>query len=73
MFDISKVKEVVHLSTDVGLTTCRECGELNGKADFDVRVNHYIGHGYRVLHIGQETCRDGKGAPWHSTVAVMGK
>jgi hypothetical protein len=46
-------------------------GDLN---DFDESVNHYLKeHGYKLLHVGQETSSDGEGNLWQKTAAVIGK
>ena len=37
-------------------------------------TNHLIAaHGWVVLHVGQETTRDGDGNPWHRTTIVLGE
>ena len=66
------VQSVVRVSTNEG-GWCAICEKtLSGHDDFDGAVNHLIGHGYRVLHIGTETeyLSEGLG---HSTIAVLGK
>ncbi len=46
-------------------------GDLN---DFGELVNHYLKeHGYKLIHIGQETGSDREGNLWQNTVAVVGK
>jgi hypothetical protein len=53
---------------------CEECDEWHWSLDYSVieHANHYItAHGYRVLHVGQETSRTEDGL-WHSTVIVLG-
>jgi hypothetical protein len=67
----------------IGLTTnrghgCEHCdlGLLDIDADavsISEAINHYIGHGYHLLHVGTETSHDDQGKPWHSTVALLGK
>jgi hypothetical protein len=37
------------------------------------QVNHYLGHGLKLLHIGTESSRTPEGEVWQSTVAVLGK
>jgi len=38
-----------------------------------VQVNHLLTHEQtRLLHVGQETSRDGDGNPYQTTVAVIG-
>jgi len=39
----------------------------------DERINHLLNHGYKLLHVGQETITDSDGKPWHTTVAILGK
>jgi len=39
----------------------------------DERINHLLKHGYKLLHVGQETTTDPDGKPWHTTVAILGK
>ena len=36
------------------------------------KINHVLSHGYKVLHIGQETI-EVDGQPWQETVAFLGK
>jgi len=40
--------------------------------DLGNRIQHYLDHGYKLLHVGSETSHDDEGKPWHSTVAVVG-
>jgi hypothetical protein len=35
-------------------------------------INHYLEHGYVLLHVGTQTTNDRDGKPRHSTVAIMG-
>ncbi len=64
--DYHNVKHVVQISTHVG-TGCEHCNVSID--DFADRINHYIEkHGYKLLHVGQET-----GANLQMTVAVLGK
>lgn len=66
---------VVYLSSDVkkGCEHCNEPIPFGDSADIGIWVNHYINHGYKLLHIGTESSWNHEGAPWNSTVAVMGK
>lgn len=65
-------KEVIYLNTDTD-KACEACGySFNGWYDLGNRIQHYLEHGYKLLHIGSETSRDDEGKPWHSTVAVLG-
>ncbi len=70
---LSDTQQVTYLSTSVG-KFCSHCsGELLGLDRFGESVNHLIEkHGYRLLHVGQETTRGDDGNGWHSTVAVLG-
>lgn len=68
----SGVAQIVHLSSSDLAAVCAHCRDSVSDS-FDIRVNHYIQHGYHVLHIGQETELDRQmGHLWHSTVAVLG-
>ena len=69
----SGVQHVVQISTNIG-TGCEHCSTSIGLEEFAQSVNHYIEqHGYKLLHIGQETGTDMDGKPWHNTVAVLGR
>ena len=66
---------VVRVSNDDLYGTCRVCGDgFSGLgSDFELKVNHYLQeHGYRILHVGQETTRDEDENPWQITVAILG-
>jgi len=72
---IEKVKRTVEVSGNIG-RPCEHCNELVGvwKDDQDITksINHYIeAHGYRLLHVGQQTTHGDKG-DWHFTVAILG-
>jgi hypothetical protein len=41
--------------------------------DLAEEINHYLTHGYKLLHVGQQTADGPDGKAWHSTIAVMGK
>lgn len=64
---------LVQLRSNVG-QSCRECGDGTGwEGDIAAQANHYmIEHGYRVVHVGQETERASDGSLWHSTAIVIG-
>lgn len=67
------VNHVVHISTDEG-KGCKHCDFSIGTDNFSESINHYISdHGYKLLHVGQETSRDNRGNPFQLTVAVVGK
>lgn len=67
------INHIVHISTDVS-TGCEHCHfSIGGGLRFAESINHYIEqHGYKLLHVGAETTGDSS-APWHTTVAVVGK
>jgi hypothetical protein len=68
------IREVIQLSSNIR-KPCSHCSTGPGLDD-DVGegINHYLGHGFRILHVGQETqwAPDGKQL-WHVTVAILGK
>jgi hypothetical protein len=38
------------------------------------QANHMVEtHGWKLLHVGQETATDADGKPWQHTVAVVGE
>ena len=63
-------QHVVYLSTNIskGCEHCRDPIPYGEGAGIGEWINHYIGHGYKLLHVGSET--DGE---FTYTVAVMGK
>jgi hypothetical protein len=69
--------KVVHITTDWEGGSCDDCGAalaVRGyKSAFEENVNHYLGHGYKLLHVGQETGRDDRDQPFQITAAVLGK
>lgn len=66
-------KHVVHITTDVS-KGCEHCHFTIGSDRLAESINHYISeHGYKLLHVGQETTSDQDGKPWHTTAAVLGK
>jgi len=69
--DFAEVNHVVHISTNIG-TGCEHCSESIGTDRFAESINHYINeHGYKLLHVGQETS-EGSAGLWHHSVAVLG-
>lgn len=67
-----KINHIVHVATNIG-TSCKHCSESVGIEHFTSGVNHYItAHGYKLLHVGQQTEHATDGGLWHSTVAVLG-
>jgi hypothetical protein len=66
------VQHLVQLSSNEP-GPCEECDDWHWSLDYSIieHANHYISaHGYRVLHVGQETSRNDDGL-WHSTVIVL--
>jgi hypothetical protein len=69
---MQSISSVVKISTNES-RACDVCGTwIDTTADFAKSVNHYLSHGYRIVHIGQETV-DGTEGLWQTTVAVLGK
>ena len=74
--DLAEIKYVVAVTAN-SVSGCQECSEWRaGDASADTvaeAANHYVAaHGYRILHVGQETTRDVEGRPWQYTVIVVG-
>lgn len=76
---ITECTHTIHLSTNIG-RQCEHCEEWTGAdpegaTDLAESINHYINeHGYRLLHVGTETNRDGDEKElWYSTIAILGK
>jgi hypothetical protein len=66
------VGQVVRVSSSEG-RMCEACNsESIGLDRFAESINHYLGHGYHIVHVGQETVRDDSGALRQSTVAILG-
>lgn len=66
------IKHVVHISTDTE-EHCEHCDVSFDHEKIAESINHYIEqHGYRLLHVGTESCHDMNGDLWHSSVAVLG-
>jgi hypothetical protein len=72
----TNVKKVVHLKSSV-LSPCQVCTEgidTGGRNDhIAAAINHYLQHGYKLLHVGQETEYTPEGQLYQATVAVLGK
>ena len=69
---IEDTKDVIKLSSNI-YSGCKHCDDKMGDSIED-QIGHYVqAHGYRLLHVGQESdhAPDGTGL-WHSTVAVLG-
>jgi hypothetical protein len=70
---IEDTKETYKISSDVG-RRCPACSTfLDGNRDFDDAVNHVLGHGWKLLHVGSEVGDGSDGKPVHFTVAVLGR
>jgi hypothetical protein len=67
----AKVEKVFYVSSDVG-ERCKLCDKFLFEIDIGEKINHYLEHGCKLLHVGSETTHGDKG-PWHCTVAVLGK
>lgn len=69
------MKQVIQILSDVS-GPCAICGDGIGFSNFDEafekQINHYLGHGCRLLHVGQESSTDGEGNPYQRTTAVLG-
>ena len=42
-------------------------------ASMEEKINHVLSHGYKILHIGQETTESSRGDLWQNTVAILSK
>jgi hypothetical protein len=68
------VKHVLTLSTNV-ISPCEHCDRFGPDSHDRLAqaINHYLeAHGYRLLHIGQDTTRNNEGELWHATIAILG-
>ena len=68
-------KDVVQVSSDV-LKQCLICNGIkfsDPTPDVSEQINHYLKHGYKLLHVGQQTTRNSEGKLWETTVAILGK
>ena len=71
-------KNVIELRSGT-FRVCPVCGstdthlQAGGKPSMEKKINHVLAHGYKVLHIGQETVDGLNGEPWQETVAFLGK
>jgi hypothetical protein len=68
------ITHTVQISSDVR-RSCAVCGGGGPGLEADVAewINHYLEHGYRLLHVGQQTTDDARGRPWQTTIALVGK
>jgi hypothetical protein len=69
----TNVARVVGVSSSIH-GPCEVCGEPLGFKDEGIaaKINHYLEHGYRLLHVGSDTSHADNGELWHSTVAILG-
>ncbi|MCY4497232.1 MAG: hypothetical protein OXC14_08100 [Rhodospirillaceae bacterium] len=72
MQDIIKTFE---LHTNICPTVCPECGEVLDIRDdtIDHAINHVLGHGWKLLHVGSEQGDDEYGRFFSHTVAILGR
>jgi len=68
-FNITRTRRVVRLASNVA-PTCRDCKESFGSnpINLEEQINHYLGHGYILLHIGPD-----QHGTMNITVAMLGK
>lgn len=70
---LQDVTEVVQVSTSFW-KCCKYCSALKMSEDsLEEQVNHSLGHGLKLLHLGTESSRTPDANVWQSTVAVLGK
>jgi len=68
----TEVQKVAQVYSGTG-EACSECrARLDATVDFGGAVNHYLDHGYTLLHVGQQTSRADEGL-WQETVAILGR
>lgn len=66
------ISHTVYLSSNLSFA-CGHCGHLIDNKNIGDSINHYLkDHGYRLLHVGQDTGTGDDGKPFYSTVAVVG-
>lgn len=73
--DLRDIRQTISVESG-NVATCEDCGKLpvaDWTADIHVLINHYLEHGYELIHVGSQTSRDAEGAPSHKTVAVLGR
>lgn len=67
------IKQVVEITKSLS-KHCPECEWFPQEGDdFDDRVNHYLGHGFVLLHVGEQTSHDRDGKPWREAIAILGR
>ena len=70
----------VHQVKSSEVVQCPVCDRLPEEArgmhdgeELVVQVNHMLGHGWKLLHVGQETSTGMDGDVWQQTTAVLGE
>ncbi len=70
------VQEVIGVSGNV-IKQCPHCRggfSFSDPPDVGERINHFLKqHGYKLLHVGQQTVESSNGDLWQTTVAILGK
>jgi hypothetical protein len=74
---LAGVRGVVRVASDVLYGMCELCQSAFpdttvSDEELPMKVNHYLAHGFRLLHIGQESDTDRDGDPVQRTVAILG-
>jgi glutathione peroxidase-family protein len=67
--NLQTFRQVVVLKSDVP-HGCEFCGSLDRSDDFEEVMNHYLGHGFKILHVGSETSRNELGLC--HVIAILG-
>jgi hypothetical protein len=68
-------KTVVQLSSawQKQCPICKKIPLMTEDPDIGAQINHYLEHGYTLIHVGQETTKNNNGELWQTSVAVLGK
>jgi hypothetical protein len=69
---VDDVKKTVSVSSGVH-APCQECERGIEGESIHEKINHYLSHGYKLLHVGTQSTRDYRDEPCQDTVAVLGK
>jgi hypothetical protein len=71
---LDTVKEIKVVSTNIYSGCTFGCNLPYNGESFEANVNHYLQeHGYKLLHVGQESSPDDEGKASHSTIAVLSR
>ena len=70
--ELRDVTSTVQIHTNHGTFHCPDCGE-SVYVGTDKAINHMLGHGYKLLHVGSEWGEDREGKSVSHTVALLGK